>query len=35
MRHHLVARELPRGLLKGALLFGKFEIHGLTDKRAP
>ena len=28
VRHHLVARELPRGGLKRALLLGEFEIHG-------
>ena len=28
MRHHLVAGELPRGGLEGALLFGEVEIHG-------
>ena len=28
MRHHLVAGELPRGGLEGALVFGQLEIHG-------
>ena len=28
IRHHLVAGELPRGGLEGALVFGEFEIHG-------
>ena len=27
MRHHLVAGELPRGGLKGALVLGELEIH--------
>ena len=27
MRHHLLARELPRGRLEGALFFGEGEIH--------
>ena len=27
MRHHLVAREMPRGGLEGALVLGEFEIH--------
>jgi hypothetical protein len=29
MRHHFVTRELPRGGLKGVLLFGEVEIHGI------
>ena len=29
MRHHLVAGELPRGRLEGALFFGEGEVHGL------
>ena len=29
MRHHLVAGELPRGGLEGALFFGEVEIHGI------
>ena len=36
MRHHLVARELPRGGLKGALIFGEIEIHAdLSDNSGP
>ncbi len=27
VRHHLVAGEIPRGILNGALLFGEFEVH--------
>ena len=28
MRHHFVARELPRGRLEGALFFGEGKVHG-------
>ena len=30
LRHHLVAGELPRGGLEGALILGEFEIHVLS-----
>jgi hypothetical protein len=29
MRHHLLARELPRGRLERPLFFGEGEIHGI------
>ena len=35
MRHHFVARKLPRGRLKSALFFGEVEVHDLTDKWGP
>src|SRR6185437_3922545 len=41
MRHHVLARELPRGRLKRALFFGEGKVHGvplplgLTKPAAP
>ena len=35
LRHHLVAGELPRGGLEGALVLGELEIHHSTDRKAP
>ena len=35
IRRHLVAGELPRGRLEGALVLGEFEIHAPTDRKRP